>query len=434
MKKLILLAFAFSLFIESNAQQLPLFSQYYFNSFIYNPSHTGLDKGTSIGLVARKQYTGLSNAIGTYAATLQSRGEENKAGFGLYFYNDNTNLFRTNSITGSYGYHVDLDDDKILSFGLGLSAIDNRFNANNFNLMSDNDPVVQLLGSEGGVTVDANIGANMQLGNFSLGLANLQILQNQNAFSNNLNQKSYYTLARHWMLNIGYVFEINEEWNLEPLVLYRKTQTAQGQADVNLFLNWLDKGYVGLAYRDGMSFSSMLGAQITPNITAGYAFDLTTNSMRSALGNTHEIMLKFDLDKGKRGTLNDEVLAENDKKIKALEKQVAELKVIASETKRDTVVLEIPADNEPPTSTTPKTTTPETSGKYYVIAGSFNSVEAANSHIEMLKTKGYKAFQKLDNRTGRYYVHLGFFTDKETALELVDELKSSGLPLWIKEM
>lgn len=435
MKKLILFTIAIAALFTSNAQQLPLFSQYYFNSFIYNPAQSGLDRGTSVGLVGRKQFTGLSNAIGTYAATLQSRGEENNAGFGLYVYNDNTNLFRTNSITGSYAYHIDLGDDRTLSFGLGLSAIDNRFNANNFNLISYNDPVVQLLGSEGGITMDGNLGANLDLSKFSLGLASLQVLQNRTAFANNLDQKSFYNLARHWMLNMGYKFEVSDNFEIEPFILYRKTQTAPGQADINVFFNWLDKGYAGLAYRDGMSFSTMIGAQVAPNITAGYAFDITTNAMRSALGNTHEIMLKFDLGKPKVDTkATDELMAKNDKKIKSLEKDIEDLKVLVAETKRDTVVLETPSKQEPPT----KTTTPKTSGssdaKYYVIAGSFNTTEAADAHIATLKGKGYKAFQKLDPRTGRYYVHLGFFTDKKTAGELVNELKSSGLPLWVKEM
>jgi type IX secretion system PorP/SprF family membrane protein len=440
MKKLIIIALAIGIFSESKAQQLPLYSQYYFNSFIYNPSQTGLEKGTSVGLVARRQFSGLSNAIGTYAATLQSRGEESKAGFGLYFYNDNTNLFRTNSITGSYAYHIDLGDEKTLSFGLGLSAIDNRFNASNFNLISENDPVVQLLGSEGGVSMDGNIGAHLDLGKFSLGIANLQILQNKTAFANNLDQKAYYNLARHWMINLGYKFEISDEWEIEPYVLYRKTQNAPGQADINLFFNWLDKGYLGLAYRDGMSFSTMVGAQVTPTIKAGYAFDLTTNGMRSALGNTHEIMLKFDLGKPQvDNSATEELLAKNGKKLKSLEKELDELKLKAAETKRDTVVIEREVSNGTTTPKespkTPTKTTPSNSlTQYYVIAGSFANTSAGNSYVSTLKTKGLTSYVKHDITSGRYYVHMGNFTTKEGAVELINQLKPKGLSLWVKEM
>jgi len=183
MKKLILLSAILGFFIQSQGQQLPLFSQYYFNSFIYNPSHSGLEEETSLSLVGRKQFTGLANSIGTYAATLQTRTVGKRSGFGLYAYNDNVNLFRTNAISGSYAYHIPLANEKVLSFGLALSALDHRYNSSNFNLISNEDPVIALLGSEGGFTVDANAGVNIDFGKFSMGLANLQMLQNQEALN-----------------------------------------------------------------------------------------------------------------------------------------------------------------------------------------------------------------------------------------------------------
>lgn len=442
MKKIIIIALAIGIFSQTKAQQIPLYSQYYFNSFIYNPSQTGLDKGTSVGLVARRQYSGLSNAIGTYGATFQSRSDESKAGFGLYLYNDNTSLFRTNSITGSYAYHIDLGDDKTLSFGLGLSAIDNRFNAANFNLISENDPVVQLLGTNNGVNVDGNIGAHLDLGKFSLGLANLQILQSRTAFSNNLDQKTYYNLARHWMMNFGYKFNVSDEFEIEPYVLYRKTKNAPGQADINVFFNWLDKGYAGLAYRDGMSFSTMVGVQVTPNVKAGYAFDITTNKLRSALGNTHEIMLKFDIGKPPvDNTKNEELLAKNDKKLKSLEKEVEELKGKLQETRVDTIVIEKEVSSgtdvpkESPKTTTPPKSNPKASlSQFYVIAGSFATESAGRTYISSLKAKGLESFIKQDLTSGRYYVHMGNFTSKEGAVELISQLKPKGLSLWVKEM
>ncbi|MBT8327180.1 MAG: PorP/SprF family type IX secretion system membrane protein, partial [Bacteroidia bacterium] len=245
MKKLGILSLLIGLFISVNGQQLPLFSQYYFNSFIYNPSHAGQHNGTSLTLNARKQFTGLADGIGTYAAALQTRGVDQKAGFGFYFYNDNVNLFRTNALAGSYAYHLPLSKERTLSFGLSLSALDHRYNANNFYLINENDPLVALLGSEGGFTFDGSFGINMDFGNFQMGLANLQLLQNQEAFKGNSDNKVLYTLANHWMLNASYKIALNENFELEPYLLYRKVKNAPGQADINLFLNWLNKGYAG---------------------------------------------------------------------------------------------------------------------------------------------------------------------------------------------
>jgi type IX secretion system PorP/SprF family membrane protein len=468
----------------AKAQQLPLFSQYYFNSFIYNPALAGEDQGTSLTLIGRKQFTGLANSIGTYGATLQTRGAGKKSGFGIYAYNDNVSLFRTNALSGSYAYHIPLKNDKTLSFGLGLSALDHRYNASNFHLINEGDPVVALLGNEGGFSFDANAGVNIDFGKFSMGLANLQMLQNREAFKSNNDNKVYYTLANHWMFNAKYTATINEHFEVEPYLLYRKAPSAPGQVDLNLFLNWINKGYAGIAYRDGMSFSTMAGINVNPNITIGYAYDITTAKQRSALGNTHEVLLRFNLGKSSNPSGNGELLASVDKtkyenQIADLEKEVKTLKDDKTASRIDTVIIEkvivkevpvikevinevqvvkeVPATTEKPIvkevivekpvkttpvittpvvtkPATPKPSTPVYTKRYYVIAGSFANSAAANKYIGTLSRKGQRSYQKYDATSGRYYVHMGDFSDKGEAVNLIQKLKGSGLPLWVKTM
>jgi len=43
------------------AQQLPRFSQYYFNEFLINPSVAGFDGRTTLNISARKQWLGFSD-------------------------------------------------------------------------------------------------------------------------------------------------------------------------------------------------------------------------------------------------------------------------------------------------------------------------------------------------------------------------------------
>jgi len=438
-----------------SAQQLPLFSQYYFNSFIYNPAHTGQEAETTFGLVGRKQFTGLSSSIGTYAATLQSRNKESQSGFGLYAYNDQANLFRTNSISGSYAYHIPLSKERTLSFGLALTALDHKYNASNFYLINPEDPIVALLGEEGGFTVDANAGMNIDFGKFSMGIANLQMLQNQEAFKNNANSKSLYTLANHWIFNAGYKIDINENIALNPFLLYRKTQAAPGQVDLNLFLNWTDKGYAGIAYRDGMSFSTMLGVTVNKNTTLGYSYDITTNKLRTALGNTHEVALRFALGKKVTAAQGEDILSSTQKtdyetRITELEQKVSKLKTTAP-SRIDTLVIEKVRVKEVPVTKeilprTPEDVViesvkrnakpPETGVKmqFYVIAGSFANSIAANSYISTLAEKGHQGYQKYDDTSGKYYVHIGKFSAKPDAVNLIQDKKDSGLPLWVKTM
>jgi len=449
MKKILIALLCVASYGVVSAQQLPLFSQYYFNSFIYNPAHTGQEAETTFGLVGRKQFTGLSSSIGTYAATLQSRNKESQSGFGLYAYNDQANLFRTNSISGSYAYHIPLSKERTLSFGLALTALDHKYNASNFYLINPEDPIVALLGEEGGFTVDANAGMNIDFGKFSMGIANLQMLQNQEAFKNNANSKSLYTLANHWIFNAGYKIDINENLALNPFLLYRKTQAAPGQVDLNLFLNWADKGYAGIAYRDGMSFSTMLGVTVNKNTTLGYSYDITTNKLRTALGNTHEVALRFALGRKISGAQGEDILSSTQKtdyetRITELEQKVATLKTTAP-SRIDTVVIEKVIVKEvlaskykdviiEPAKPTAKPLVTIISTQFYVIAGSFANSIAANSYISTLAEKGHQGYQKYDDTSGKYYVHIGKFSAKPDAVNLIQDKKDSGFPLWVKSM
>ena len=322
-----------------------------------------------------------------------------------------------------------------------------------------------MLGEEGGFTVDANAGVNMDFGKFSMGLANLQMLQNQEAFKNNANSKTLYTLANQWIFNAGYKIAINENLELNPYLLYRKTQAAPGQVDLNVFLNWTDKGYAGIAYRDGMSFSTMMGITVNKAITLGYSFDITTNKLRTALGNTHEVALRFDLGRKIRAAQGDDLLSSIQKtnyetKITDLEQEVATLKTVEP-SRIDTVVIEkvivkelrvikeVPARMPKKiviTASKPKNVVIElakpvatqsatsNSTQFYVIAGSFATTTAASSYISTLKSKGHPAYQKYDASNGRYYVHIGKFSTKPDAVNLIQDKKGSGLPLWIKTM
>jgi type IX secretion system PorP/SprF family membrane protein len=442
MKKLLITTLAALSLQIASAQQLPLFSQYYFNSFIYNPSHTGQKAGTSVNVVGRKQYTGLANSIGTAAASLQTRIADQRSGFGVYVYNDNTNLFRTNSATGSYGYHIPLSNERTLSFGLGLSVLDHRYNASNFHIIREGDPVLALLGNDGGISFDANAGVNMDFGKFSMGLANLQMFQNQEAFKNNSGDKTLYTLANNWMLNASYLISINDDWELEPYMMYRKTKAAPGQVDMNLFLNWINRGYAGIAYRDGMSFSTMIGVNVSQVASIGYAYDLTTNQYKSALGNTHEVALRFNWGGNSKSTANEELLASEEKE--KYDAQIGELKnkirnlESKEPTTSDTVYIEkIVVKEVTPTAPdiTKPSPTPINNGLgYYVIAGSFDNAGSANAYIKTLGVNGTSAFQKYDATNKRYYVHVGDFETKEEAVNRIQELKSMGLPLWVKAM
>jgi type IX secretion system PorP/SprF family membrane protein len=438
------------------AQQIPIYSQYYFNSFIYNPAQTGIKQEISASLFGRRQFTKITPVMTTNAFTFQARLKDQKSGFGLYAYQDQINLFESTAINGTYAYHIPFTRERVLSFGLGISALQNRFNSNQFYLVDADDQVFTTLSSQDKISMDGSMGVNMDFGKFSLGLASLQLLENQGVYINNATKNYVYTLAQHWMFSMRYDIDLGNNVALEPFMLFRKTHGVPGQTDWNLLLNWQEKWYASIAYRDGLSFSSMLGLKMSNRVTLAYSYDITTHHTKNQLGNTHEVLLKYQFNKSRDKIVAADTMVIIDKGVIEKKDTVSKVKQTKTTIEEDTAVKdektiapiiedqpkEITADSiakkdSPILDKEIEPVVPKkevlSSKNYYVIAGSFISQSSANSYAESLNKKGISAFIKYAPETARHYVHVGEFKTKEDALNRIEH-NDEKLALWIKIM
>ena len=67
MKKTIFFISVVILGWNANAQQLPIYSQFYFNDYIINPAATGLGDASMVQLGFRNQWTGFTGAPKTFS-------------------------------------------------------------------------------------------------------------------------------------------------------------------------------------------------------------------------------------------------------------------------------------------------------------------------------------------------------------------------------
>src|SRR5690606_27852640 len=112
MKRILLaLVIVTGILADTSAQQIPLYSQYYLNPFVYNPARTGDRGNLHANLIYRAQWTAIQGAPEAYAATLDGAIQDQKAGFGALFYNDNISVFRRFGGYLSYAYHIKINED-----------------------------------------------------------------------------------------------------------------------------------------------------------------------------------------------------------------------------------------------------------------------------------------------------------------------------------
>lgn len=433
------------------AQQIPAWSQYHFNQFIFNPALAGHTSGNALSLSARRQYTGLNQAFGTYMAAFQTRNEDSKVGGGFQIYNDQLGVIRTNAFNGTYAYHLPVGDDNTLSFGLGLNAIDTRFDLSRAVLAQLDDPYVALLLNEGGFALDGNFGAHFQMKNWGFGFASLQTLQNRQIYRNKINDMAYYNLVTHYALNISYEQKINDLLKISAFGLWRKAAKTRGQFDITSTIDFSEKAFLGVAYRDGFSVSFLAGVHVNSQFTLGYSFDLTTHNYYNVLGNTHEVLIRYDLGRKNNESFNKPIIAdanpeleEQQKRIEQLEQDLDDLKnnpvkdtvfvkalptpKIETEDRRKTIIVE----EKKPTVTEEKSE-PE-SGPFYVIAGTYSSKDGAYEFMQELLEKGITSKIIYDFNAKYHYVYLGKFTNRKDAEKKVLENLNINPDLWIKEI
>ena len=103
MKKLFLTASVFLFFAGLlYSQQIPLYSQYYFNPFIYNPAMTGSGDKANVFLINRSQWTDIPGAPVTTALTLDGPIKLKKVGLGISLFNDATGFMERMGVYASY--------------------------------------------------------------------------------------------------------------------------------------------------------------------------------------------------------------------------------------------------------------------------------------------------------------------------------------------
>lgn len=448
---------------EVSAQQLPLYSQYYFNKFIYNPAFAGEQEKMEAYIISRRQWTGVPG-YETNALTVSGVPGNTNVGLGLHVVNDKNSIVKTNSVYGSYAYRIKLDDKQsYIALGMALGLWDARFNMNNIVVTDPNDPVIPLLNNNGGPIFDANLGLNVKAKNLQVGLALPQVFSNRQNFRDNYNKVVDYNLQTHFIATVSYdIWAVPDKLKIQPFIMYKSTKNAPDQVDANLMLDWIGKGWLGAAYRDDYAVTFTGGIKVASMLRVGYAYDMSISNQSAALGGTHELTLGISLDKKDRFIEEDidekeKIIGESMKdsmqevkiqeltdEVEALKKQGGTKDTVVLVKRIETIVKQPVTQPETPTKTQPgagtgsgstpgKSSGVSESGKYMLVAGSFSEKKYADAYVNRLKNMGQNsAVYQAPN--GTYYVHVGRFDDKDKARQVIKSNQNSSLKLWIKSL
>ena len=294
MKKTALLSLVAVMFtVTLYAQQVPMFSHYYFNRFLYNPANTGLQDYGQAYLLYRNQWNAITDAPRTKAFTIDGPLKNNMVGLGLSLYQDNAGQYNSTGGQIAYRYGLKLNEDHKLHFGLALGFLDNRIDFGNLLPKHLDDPLINNP-FQPATGFDANFGLTYEWDKLQVGFSVPQVLSNDLVYNNLANLSDVeYGLVRHYIASARYDFELTDKLSFEPIAMVRATPGAPTQFDINAMFNYDDMFWLGGMYRSAYSATVSAATKLFDQVVAGYSYDIAVNTYKQYMRGAHEVMLGY---------------------------------------------------------------------------------------------------------------------------------------------
>lgn len=292
MKKLVYLIVAMVLFpwMESQAQQSRVLSQFFINPFVYNPAYAGVEGHSVFFAAYRKQW---SNIDGAPAISHLSFHTPLKGGIavGGSFFNEQEQFINTTSVRGSASYLLALDRKHYLRFGLSLGFGTRSINTDGFD--SPADPAFASL-SESATFTLAEFGATYHFGHFNFGVALPNLIGYEIIGSESFSQIRVDPLDEA-LLKINYRGHVSDDFAFEPHLLYRLDKNLGNQFEAALITHLKHIVWVGASFRQDAGFIALFGTKIKEKIGVGFAYDLGNSNFSDLLGPTLEVHIGYHL-------------------------------------------------------------------------------------------------------------------------------------------
>jgi len=273
-----------------SAQQLPLNSQYMFNTFEINPAYAGFKKSIQINSVFRKEFSGIKKSPQTAIITGDMPIRNSKLSMGLKIADDRFSVSQNVGAHLALAYRIEGDNSNV-SFGVQAGALNNRTDYSQLNVTNAGDPVF----SQNLNLLSASFGAGMFFNTkkFYAGLSS------PNLISANLRKidfaMSEYASSQGLQiyLNSGLLFSLNDNFVLKPSFLLRAVEGLPLNYDINTNIFFKEILSLGASYRSNSTLVGLLDFRLTNTLRVGYAYDYNLGQINNITRATHEIVLRF---------------------------------------------------------------------------------------------------------------------------------------------
>lgn len=293
MKRIIIILVIFILGLEySNAQQLPQFTQYMYNTIAINPAYAGSRNALSIIGLNRNQWAGFDGGPQTQTLSIHSPLRNEKVGLGFSLINDKAGYENFTYAFADFSYTIKASDDVKVSFGLKAGMTYYKLAEELYNATEVNqDPYF----SDKLNRWNSNFGAGV-LFHSDRWYAGLSMPKMINHDLNN--DTEFAALERiHYYAIGGYVFDLSDNLKLKPSFMMKYTKGAAISTDFTANFLFNEKFWLGGSYRlngEQNAIGALVDFQVTDQFRVGYTYEIPTGEIRPYTSGSHEILLMYE--------------------------------------------------------------------------------------------------------------------------------------------
>ena len=288
--KILILSLFYLFASKLAAQDIPTFTQFFTNPYMYNPAYAGLEGRSTFVLTHRRQWIGIDDAPVT-TNFLYHTALKFGVNLGANITQDEAGIFKTTSGLLTVGYTVGLGWNHFISFGIsGGSAFNNLDLSEGVNL---NDPVVLAGVLKNSISLAGNAGIAYHISNFNIGFV-LPKLFKTATYSTTDFDKGEFDALSNFNVTADYMIYFADGQNaLEPYFLYRSYQGIPTQFEGGTIFHYQDVFWLGGGYRQDFGYMGLLGLKLNNGLSIGYAFEYPATSVSGINLTSHEIQISF---------------------------------------------------------------------------------------------------------------------------------------------
>ena len=287
-------------------QQQPLYSQFTFNKYLFNPAVAGSEPVNIIQLSAYEQWLGFKGAPKFHTASFntrifkQSRRPRRsvrltlkifKPGTVGQLFNEKYGTLTHTGLTGTYSYHIKMGPQQ-LSFGfspvisnLGLRSSDIVLPDNYFDQLIEGDNTRRWI-------IDFDFGFYLMRRDYFAGYSVHHISESALQWGGTIDAD--YRIGRQHYFMGGYKYYYSSNWVFEPSMLIKLSEDRKNQMDISLKCTISENYWCGISYKTSKTLSLFGGLKYDRYFFC-YAFDYNLTSIRKVNYGSHEILLAVQL-------------------------------------------------------------------------------------------------------------------------------------------